>query len=80
MLRNAALGLSIAIVFALVVVMMANVMPAPLRQIDYMVIGSVATLVSMSVLFLALIPLVWLTRPQQAAAGGGAASAAAAAH
>ena len=42
-------------VFAAVVVVMLNVMPAPLKASDYLVVGSVATLSAMAVLFVLLI-------------------------
>ncbi|MEO8025537.1 MAG: hypothetical protein ABI823_03650, partial [Bryobacteraceae bacterium] len=44
----------IAVIFALIAVILLNIMPAPLRQTDYMIIGAVSTLVSMLVLFLVL--------------------------
>jgi hypothetical protein len=42
-------------VFAIVIVVMLNVMPQPLKSSDYLVIGSVATLSAMAVLFVLLI-------------------------
>ena len=54
MLRKVALGFGIAIVFGLVAVVLATVMPRPLRQTEFMIIGAVSTLVSMLVLFLVL--------------------------
>lgn len=41
--------------FALVAWLMIQLMPSPLRDSDYLVIGSVATLVAMLALFLALV-------------------------
>jgi len=38
-------------VFAIVVLVMVNVMPGPLKSSDYLVVGSVATLSAMAVLF-----------------------------
>jgi len=54
MIRKIALGFGIAIVFGLVAVMMVTVLPGPLRQTEYMMIGAVSTLVAMLVLFLVL--------------------------
>lgn len=42
-------------VFAIVAAIMVKVMPGPLKDSDFMVIGSVATLVALLVLFLVLI-------------------------
>ena len=42
-------------VFIVVAAVMLKVMPAPLRDYDYMIAGSVATLVALLVLFLVLI-------------------------
>jgi hypothetical protein len=55
MTRYVALGAGVGIVFAIVVVVLLALMPAPHRQIDFMVAGSVATLVAMFVLFLVLV-------------------------
>ena len=51
------LGLAGALVFIFVAVagIMVEVMPAPLKDSDYLVIGTVSTLVSMLALFLLLI-------------------------
>ena len=43
------------LVFAAVAVIMLKVMPAPLKDADYMIIGSVATLVSLLVLFVVVV-------------------------
>ena len=43
------------LIFAAVAGIMLRLMPAPLKDSDYLVIGTVATLVSMLVLFLLLI-------------------------
>ena len=43
------------VVFALAAAVMVVVMPAPLKDTDYLVIGSIATLVSLLVMFVALI-------------------------
>jgi len=45
MLRKVTLVFGIAVVFGLVTVVLANVMPSPLRQTEYMIIGAVSTLV-----------------------------------
>ena len=42
-------------IFTVVAAIMIKVMPAPLKESDFMVIGSVATLVALLVLFLVLI-------------------------
>lgn len=42
-------------VFVVVAALMLKLMPAPLKESDYMVIGSVATLVALGVLFLVLV-------------------------
>ena len=46
---------TLVFVFAAVAGIMLNVMPAPLKDSDYLVIGTVATLVSMLALFVLLI-------------------------
>jgi ABC-type Fe3+-siderophore transport system permease subunit len=48
-------GLSAVCIFAVVAAAMARLMPHPLRDSDYMLIGSVATLVALLVLFLVLV-------------------------
>lgn len=42
-------------VFTVVAAIMVEVMPGPMKESDYLVIGSVATLVALLVLFLVLI-------------------------
>lgn len=54
MRRGIMLALSAVLVFAVVAVIMWRVMPSPLKNSDYLVIGSVATLVALVVLFFAL--------------------------
>ena len=49
------MALAVALVFTVVAGIMVKVMPAPLKDSDYLVIGSVATLVALLVLFVALI-------------------------
>jgi len=53
--RGWMLGLAAVCVFAVVAAIMLNVMPTPLKESDYMVIGSVATLVALLVLFVVII-------------------------
>jgi predicted outer membrane lipoprotein len=55
MRRGLILGLGAACVFVVVAAIMLRLMPGPLRESDYLVIGSVATLVSLLVLFLLLV-------------------------
>jgi drug/metabolite transporter superfamily protein YnfA len=53
--RILALSGGIMIVFAIVVFVLLNLIPGPHKNSDYLVIGAVATLVSMVVLFLILV-------------------------
>ena len=55
MRSNLALGLGAVVVFVIVAFLMLQFMPQPLDNMSYLVIGSVATLVSMLVLFVTLI-------------------------
>ncbi len=43
------------IAFAVVAAVMTQLMPAPLQESDYLVIGSIATLVAMLAIFIALV-------------------------
>ena len=43
------------VVFAVAAVLMIRLMPQPLKDSDYLVVGSVATLVAMLVVFLGLV-------------------------
>jgi hypothetical protein len=54
-MRQILLVLGGVCVFGVVAAVMIEVMPAPLKDSDYLVIGSVATLVSLLVMFLVLI-------------------------
>ena len=54
-MRQILLVLGGIFVFAVAAVVMLQLMPAPLKDTDYLVIGSVATLVSLLVMFLVLI-------------------------
>ena len=55
MKRGVMLGVAAVCVFVLVAALMLKVMPAPLKESDYIVIGSVATLVALGVVFVTLI-------------------------
>ena len=54
-MRQTLLVLAGVFVFAVAAVVMVGIMPQPLKDSDYLVIGSIATLVSLLVMFLALI-------------------------
>ena len=56
MTRGLTLGLGAAVVFALVAGIMLVLMPAPLKNSDYMVAGSVATLAALGGVF-----VVWMS-------------------
>jgi len=49
------LALGVIFVFVTVAAIMTRLMPAPLKDADYLVIGTVATLISLLVLFFGLI-------------------------
>lgn len=53
--RKIGFGAAAAAVFAVVVVIMLNVMAGPLKDSDYLVVGTVATVASMLVLFVLMI-------------------------
>jgi hypothetical protein len=55
MARTISLALALVFIFAAVAGIMLKVMPAPLKDSDYLVIGSVATMVSLLLLFVLLI-------------------------
>jgi hypothetical protein len=55
MRSNLALGLGAVFVFVIVAFLMLQFMPQPLDNMSYLVIGSVATLLSMLALFVTLI-------------------------
>jgi hypothetical protein len=55
MARTLSLALALVFIFAAVAGIMLKVMPAPLKDSDYLIIGSVATLVSLLLLFVLLI-------------------------
>jgi hypothetical protein len=53
--RALTLGLLAVCIFVVVAAVMMKLMPAPLKEFDFMLIGSVATLVSLLVLFLTML-------------------------
>ena len=53
--RTLALALAVVMVFAAVAVIMLKLMPAPLKDSDYLIIGSVATMVSLLMLFVLMV-------------------------
>ena len=55
MARTLSLALAVVLVFAAVAGIMLKVMPAPLKDSDYLIIGSVSTMVSLLLLFVLLI-------------------------
>ncbi len=55
MLRNLSLAAALIFIFAAVAGIMLKVMPGPLKDSDYLVIGTVATMVSLLALFVLLV-------------------------
>ncbi len=55
MVRTISRALAVVLVFAAVAVIMLKVMPTPLKDSDYLIIGSVSTMVSLLLLFVLLI-------------------------
>jgi hypothetical protein len=55
MLRTISLALAVVFIFAAVAGIMLKVMPTPLKDSDYLIIGSVSTMVSLGLLFVLLI-------------------------
>jgi hypothetical protein len=55
MRRNLVLAVGVIFVFAAVSAIMIRFMPAPLKDSDFLVIGSVATLVALLALFFGLV-------------------------
>ena len=53
--RTLSLALAVVFIFAAVAAIMLKVMPAPLKDSDYLIIGSVATMVSLLMLFLLVV-------------------------
>ncbi len=52
--RASMLGAGILFVFAAVAAILLRVMPGPLRQLDYLVIGAIATFTALLLLFVIL--------------------------
>ena len=63
--RGRVIGVVIAciLVFAAVAAILIQILPKPLKPIDYMVVGSVATLISLVTVFFVLI-VIWLRHPE----------------
>ena len=55
MVRTLSLALALVIIFAAVAGIMLKVMPGPLKDSDYLIIGSMATMVSLLALFVLLV-------------------------
>ena len=55
MLRPVAIGLGAAVLFAAVSALLLRIMPQPLRPVDFLVAGAIATLVALLATFVALI-------------------------
>jgi hypothetical protein len=53
--RNLGLALGMLLIFAASVGVLVNIMPAPHKPTDYLVIGAVGTLLSLLLLFVVLI-------------------------
>ena len=53
--RTLGLAAALIFIFAAVAVIMLKVMPGPLKDSDYLVIGTVATMVSLLALFVLLV-------------------------
>jgi uncharacterized membrane protein len=53
--RTISLALALVFIFAAIAGIMVKLMPAPLKDSDYLIIGSVATMVSLLLLFVLLI-------------------------
>ena len=49
--RTLSLALAVVFIFGAVAAIMLKVMPAPLKDSDYLIVGSVATMVSLVMLF-----------------------------
>jgi hypothetical protein len=55
MARTLSLALALVFIFAAVAGIMLKVMPTPLKDSDYLIIGSVATMVSLLILFVLVV-------------------------
>jgi len=53
--RTLSLALAVVLIFSAVAGIMVKVMPGPLRDSDYLIIGSVATMVSLLILFVLVV-------------------------
>jgi hypothetical protein len=53
--RTLSLALAVVFIFGAVAAIMLKVMPAPLKDSDYLIVGSVATMVSLVMLFLLVV-------------------------
>lgn len=54
-LRPLGIGIGAAILFAVIAGVLLRIMPQPLRPVDFLVAGAIATMVSLLALFAALI-------------------------
>ena len=54
LLRAALLVVGVALAFAVSIAVMLQLIPAPRRSVDYMIIGGAATFAAMSVLFVVM--------------------------
>ena len=61
--RTIALAALLALLFAGTIALLVNVMPGPHKPMDYLVIGAVATLLCLVVLFVVLIKLPQKRKP-----------------
>jgi uncharacterized membrane protein len=74
--RVALLVVAIALIFATIALVLLQVLPGPHRSQDYFVVGAVATMVSMVILFIVLItgwvknPDVFFKRKKKEPSGG----------
>ena len=53
--RNMTLAIALVVVFAATAAILSNILPGPHKRADYLVIGGVATLVCLAVLFIVVI-------------------------
>ena len=54
-IRSALLVVGVALAFAVSIVVMLQLIPAPRRSVDYMIIGGAGTFAAMTVLFVVMI-------------------------
>lgn len=57
--RNIVLAIGVLAIFGVTVAVLTHLMPGPHKETDYLVIGGVATLVSMLTLFVVLVSTVY---------------------